>query len=70
MYVSVVTCPASADIVNGTKDSNEATIGTIVTYTCTTGYWVLGTTSLSQKVVCQEVLTWSGNVLDCQGTVY
>ena len=69
MYIlllsTAVPCVALTNLANGQVGSTGTTFGQIATYSCNTGYNLVG----NNTRMCQATGVWSGSAPTCQGMV-
>lgn len=56
-------CQDPGSLANGNRQGDRLGVGSIVTYSCRTGYRLVG----ESRLVCQSSLLWSASVPTCQG---
>lgn len=59
---TAVECPALRDPENGLVDVSGSTVGATATYTCNSGFVLVGV----QRRVCQREGAWSGEEPTCE----
>ena len=59
--IAVIDCGNAPDILNGEVTFNGTTVGSTATYSCNTGFEIVGKSSRS----CQTSGTWSGTTPTC-----
>ena len=64
LFLTVVDCGNLTDPANGTVNDTDRTFGQTATYSCDTGYSLVG----DRTRTCQASGSWSGSAPTCQGT--
>ena len=64
--LTVVSCPDVGIIANGAKSSSNVTFGSVVSFTCNTGYRSSGG-SAALSIQCTAVGAWSAEPPTCEG---
>ena len=62
-FVTAVDCGNLTDLANGQVDHTAGTFGQTATYSCNTGYSLVG----NRTQTCQAAGNWSGSAPTCQG---
>jgi hypothetical protein len=60
-------CPTPGDVLHGTIDGSEFSIGSVITYRCDSGYHIDGHTGSVLTAVCGEDNSWDTPSPACVG---